>query len=145
MEKSYVLVDNMSKFKDMIAHVKDKEIISFDIETNSLNTRTGKIIGFSVSAEVGQGYYLPTMVLSNGELVDYKIEDILSHDLAKKYLSFLIGKKIIAHNFAFDGPFVKNFYGVDLLSSLYADTLLLVHTVQEEGAGFGSGKPFGLK
>lgn len=145
MEKSYVLVDNMSKFKDMIAHVKDKEIIAFDIETNSLNSRTGKIIGFSVSAEVGQGYYLPTMILSNGELVDYKIEDILSHDLAKKYLSFLIGKKIIAHNFAFDGPFVKNFYGVDLLSSLYADTLLLVHTVQEEGAGFGSGKPFGLK
>ena len=144
-EKSYVLVDDMSKFKAMIHHVKDKEIVAFDIETNSLNSRTGKIIGFSVSSEVGQGYYLPTMILSNGELVDNKIEDILSHDLAKKYLTFLIGKKIIAHNFAFDGPFVKNFYEVDLLDSLYADTLLLVHTVQEEGAGFGSGKPFGLK
>jgi DNA polymerase I-like protein with 3'-5' exonuclease and polymerase domains len=144
-EKSYVLVDSMSKFKDMIDHVKDKEIVSFDIETNSLNTRTGKVIGFSVSAEVGQGYYLPTMIFTNGELVDSKIEGVLSHDLAKKYLSFLIGKKIIAHNFAFDGPFIKNFYQIDLLPSLYADTLLLVHTVQEEGAGFGSGKPFGLK
>jgi DNA polymerase I-like protein with 3'-5' exonuclease and polymerase domains len=144
-EKSYVLVDSLSKYKDMINHVKDKEIISFDIETNSLNTRTGKVIGFSVSAEVGQGYYLPTMIFSNGELIDSKIEDTPSHNLAKKYLSFLIGKKIIAHNFAFDGPFIKNFYGIDLLPSLYADTLLLVHTVQEEGAGFGSGKPFGLK
>lgn len=144
-EKSYVLVDDTSKFKAMIQHVIDKEIIAFDIETNSLNSRTGKIIGFSVSAEVGQGYYLPTMVLSNGELVDNEIEGLSCHDLAKKYLTFLIGKKIIAHNFAFDGPFVKNFYGVDLLSSLHADTLLLVHTVQEEGAGFGSGKPFGLK
>jgi DNA polymerase I-like protein with 3'-5' exonuclease and polymerase domains len=144
-EKSYVLVDSMSKFKDMINHVKDKEIVSFDIETNSLNTRTGKVIGFSVSSEIGQGYYLPTMIFSNGELIDSKIEGVLSHDLAKKYLSFLIGKKIIAHNFAFDGPFVKNFYQIDLLPSLYADTLLLVHTVQEEGAGFGSGKPFGLK
>ena len=47
-EKSYVLVDDMSKFKAMIHHVKDKEIIAFDIETNSLNSRTGKIIGLSV-------------------------------------------------------------------------------------------------
>jgi ribonuclease D len=49
-EKSYVLVDTFDKLKDMVNHVKDKEIIAFDTETNSLNTRQGTIIGFSVSA-----------------------------------------------------------------------------------------------
>jgi DNA polymerase I-like protein with 3'-5' exonuclease and polymerase domains len=145
MEKSYVLVDTLDKLKDMISHIKDKEIVSFDIETNSLNPRKGKIIGFSVSAEVGFGYYLPTMVHRNDELVDNIIEGIDAHSLAKKYLQLLKGKKLIAYNAAFDCPFIHNFYGVDLLPDLYADVMLLVHTVQEEGAGFSAGKPFALK
>lgn len=143
--KSYVLVDTLDKFKDMISHVKDKEIVSFDIETNSLNPRKGKIIGFSVSAEVGYGYYLPTMVYKDEELVDNYIQDFLAHDLAKKYISSLTQKKLIAYNGAFDFPFVNNFYGIDLLPAFYADVMLLVHTVQEEGAGFTSPKPFALK
>lgn len=145
MQKSYVLVDTLDKLKAMINHISEKEIVAFDIETNSLNSRKGSVIGFSVSAEEGEGYYLPTMIHKDGDLVDNTIEDISAHVLAKKYLELLTKKKIIAHNFAFDGPFIKNFYGIDLLPSLYADTMLLVHTVQEEGAGFGSGKPFGLK
>jgi DNA polymerase I-like protein with 3'-5' exonuclease and polymerase domains len=48
------------------------------------------------------------------------------------------------HNASFDVRFTKNFYGIDLLPALYADTGLLVHTVREEGA-FGFGNPFGLK
>ena len=145
MNKSYVLVDTLDKLKDMISHIKDKEIVAFDIETNSLNPRKGKIIGFSVSAEVGYGYYLPTMVYKNEELVDNIIENVDAHTLAKKYLELLRNKKLIAYNAAFDCPFIKNFYGVDLLQSLYADVMLLVHTVQEEGAGFSAGKPFALK
>ena len=145
MEKSYVLVDTLDKIRDMIEHIKDKEIVSFDIETNSLNPRKGKIIGFSVSAEVGYGYYMPTMVYKDGELVDNKIAGIDAHLLAKRYFQLLLGKKLIAYNAAFDCPFIKNFYGVDLLPDLYADVMLLVHTVNEEGAGFSAGKPFALK
>ena len=75
-EKSYVLVDTFDKLKDMVNHVKDKEIIAFDTETNSLNTRQGTIIGFSVSAEVGKGYYMPTAVFDkeNNALVDAIID-----------------------------------------------------------------------
>ena len=49
------------------------------------------------------------------------------------------------HNASFDVKFVKCFYDIDLLSSLYVDTMLLVHTVKEEGAGFMGGSAFGLK
>ncbi len=145
MNKSYVLVDSLEKLSAMISHIKNKEIVAFDIETNSLNPRKGCVIGFSVSAEVGEGYYFPTMIHEGGLLIDAKIGDFLNHDLAKKFLSMITQKKLIMYNGAFDCPFVKNFYGVDLVPSLYADVMLLVHTVQEEGAGFGSGKPFALK
>jgi DNA polymerase I-like protein with 3'-5' exonuclease and polymerase domains len=135
----------MATLKAMIEHIKSSDIIAFDTETNSLNPRKGKIIGFSVSAEVGVGYYMPIMIYKDGELQDAEIEGKSCHELAKKTISLLIGKRIIAHNASFDVRFVKCFYGVDLLPSLYVDTLMLVHTVREEGAGFGSGSAFGLK
>ena len=144
-EKNYVKVDSKQKLFEMVEHIKSHEIIAFDTETTSLNTRLGKIIGFSVSAQPGQGYYLPTLVLQEGELQPNTIEGSDCHELAKKVINLLHGKKIIAHNFSFDGRFVKNYFGIDLLPSLYADTILLVHTVKEEGAGFGVNSPFGLK
>lgn len=136
----------METLKEMIQHIQNNELIAFDTETNSLNPRKGKIIGFSISAEVGYGYYMPTMVFSNGELKDTYIEDQLCHNLAKKVLNLLVNKKIIGHNLSFDIRFVKNFYGINLLDSIHADTMLMVHTVQEEGVNsdFGAGT-FALK
>jgi len=145
MNKSYVTVDTIDKLKSVVEHIKANDVIAFDTETNSLNPRKGKIIGFSVSGEEGKGYYMPTMIFKDNELQDAMIEDKLAHDLAKKTISLLIGKKLIMHNASFDTRFVKCFYGIDLLPSLYADTLLLVHTVKEEGAGYMAGSPFGLK
>lgn len=145
MNKSYVTVNSIETLKELIEHIKSCDIIAFDTETNSLNPRKGSIIGFSVSGEVGKGYYMPTMIFEDFELKDAMIEDKLAHDLAKKTISLLIGKKLIMHNASFDCRFVKCFYDIDLFPSLYVDTLLLVHTVKEEGAGFGSGSSFGLK
>ena len=145
MNKSYVTVDSIETLKQMIEHIKSCDIIAFDTETNSLNPRKGKIIGFSVSGEVGKGYYMPTMIFKDELLQDAYIEDQVAHDLAKKTISLLIGKKLVMHNGSFDIRFTKNFYGIDLLSSLYVDTMLLVHTVKEEGAGFMGGSAFGLK
>jgi len=94
MNKSYVTVDSIDKLKDLIEHIKSCEIIAFDTETNSLNPRKGKIIGFSVSGEVGKGYYMPTMIFRDNELQDAVIEGKLAHDLAKRTISLLIGKKL---------------------------------------------------
>ena len=145
MNKSYVTVQSLDALKEMIDHIKSCDLIAFDTETNSLNPRKGKIIGFSVSGEEGKGYYMPTMIFKDEELQDAYIDGKLCHDLAKKIISLLIGKRLIMHNASFDDKFVKCFYDVDLLSSLYVDTMLLVHTVKEEGAGFMGGSAFGLK
>jgi DNA polymerase I-like protein with 3'-5' exonuclease and polymerase domains len=145
MNKSYVTVDSITTLKEMIEHIKQHDLIAFDTETNSLNPRKGKIIGFSVSAEAGKGFYMPTMIFKDGELQDNVIDGKSAHELAKKTIQLLIGKKLVMHNASFDCRFVKCFYDVDLLSSLHVDTLLLVHTVREEGAGFMAGSSFGLK
>ena len=145
MEKSYVLVNTKELVQEMARHILENDIIAFDTETTSLNPRKGSIIGWSVSAEPGKGYYLPTKLFKNGELVDAYIEDVKAHDVSIKVINMLVGKKLIMHNASFDCRFVKNYFKIDLLPSLHADTMLLVHTVNEEGAGFGSSSPFGLK
>ena len=42
------------------------------------------------------------------------------------------------HNGSFDIRYTKNYYGIDLRDALYCDTMLLRHTLKEDG-------PFGLK
>jgi DNA polymerase I-like protein with 3'-5' exonuclease and polymerase domains len=142
--KSYVTVDSKEKFKELIQHIESAELVAFDTETDSLNPRKGNIIGFSVSGEIGKGYYMPTMEWVDDQLKEVEIEGARAHDLATYVIRKLQTKKLVMHNASFDIRFTKNFYSVDLLPSLYADTGLLVHTVKEEGA-FGYGNPFGLK
>jgi DNA polymerase I-like protein with 3'-5' exonuclease and polymerase domains len=152
IEKSYVLVDTQEKLAVLIKEIKDHEIIAFDIETTSLNWRKGQIIGVSFSTKPGNGWYIPTLVYENNKLNEFYITDdgssILSHDVVKKLLNFIVGKqkKIIGHNLSFDTKFVKCYYDIDLVPLIYVDTLLLVHTVSEEGAGVNRmTKSFGLK
>lgn len=143
--KSYVKVDSRETFEEMVRHINEHDIVAFDTETNSLNPRRGKIIGFSVCGKEGIAYYMPTMVWNGSELVEATISGKSAHDLARFVMNKLSNKKIVAHNFSFDGRFVKNFYKIDLIPSLHCDTILLAHTLNEEGPGFFFGKPFGLK
>lgn len=144
-EKKYVTVETPETLREMVKHIKEHDIIAFDTETTSLNPRKGKVIGLSVSGEVGVGYYMPTMVFKDGELKDDAIYGESCHELAKKVIKILCSKKLIGHNLSFDARFVKGFYDIDIVPAIYADTMLLVHTVAEEGAGDGFGSSFGLK
>jgi DNA polymerase I-like protein with 3'-5' exonuclease and polymerase domains len=146
LEKKYYTVDSKETVDLLIQHINSSDIIAYDTETDSLNMRKGQIIGFSVSGEEGIGFYMPTMVWDpeQQELLETSIEGKPAHTIARKIISLLEGKRLVMHNASFDTRYTKNFYGVDLLPSLWVDTAMLVHTVKEDGA-FGFGPPFGLK
>ena len=143
-QKSYVTVNSKETLKQLLDHINDSEYVAYDTETNSLNPRKGSIIGFSVSGEIGKGFYMPIREWKNERLEELIIEGANADKLAKYAISQLLNKKLVMHNASFDIRFTKSFYGVDLLPALHADTAMLVHTVKEEGA-FGFGNPFGLK
>jgi DNA polymerase I-like protein with 3'-5' exonuclease and polymerase domains len=145
-EKQYTLVKTVEDVDLLIQHINNSEVIAYDTETDSLNPRKGSVVGFSVSGEVGAGFYFPILVWNNitESLEPLVIGGYSSYEIAKKLLNLLKGKKLVMHNGAFDVRFTKNYFGVDLLEDLWVDTSILVHTVNEEGA-FGYGNPFGLK
>jgi DNA polymerase I-like protein with 3'-5' exonuclease and polymerase domains len=145
IQKSYVTVTTKDAYIQMMHHIVENDIIAIDTETSGLNPRRDAIIGFSVSGKEGVGFYMPTIIWKDFDTVEATIEGKSAHELAKFALNKLKGKKLIAHNFSFDGKFIKNYYGIDLIEDLYCDTILLAHTLDEEGPGFFYGKPFGLK
>ena len=130
----------------MFQHIQESEMIAVDTETTSLNPRTGKIVGWSLSGDEGIGFYIPTLVwnFEKEELEVQEIDGTSAITISKNLLKMLKGKKLVFHNASFDVQFIENFLGIDLGPDVYVDTGLLVHTVYEEGA-FGFGNPFGLK
>lgn len=146
IDKSYRIIRTKNDVEDFILHLNSHDVIAFDTETTTVNPRKGDIVGWSATGKEGVGFYLPVMIwdLRLEILTEYSIDGRPATDISKGLLSMLIGKKLICHNASFDLQYVKNRYGIDLLDSLWIDTMLLVHTVNEEGA-FGYGNPFGLK
>lgn len=143
-EKIYVTVNSLETYQQLLEHIRKSELVAYDTETNSLNPRKGVIIGFSVSGDIGKGFYMPIRVWKGDHLEELTIDQYGADRMAKYAISQLLEKKLVMHNASFDIRFTKNFYGINLLPALHADTGLLVHTVREEGA-FGFGNPFGLK
>tara|TARA_R110002167_G_scaffold36557_1_gene115513 strand:+ start:1614 stop:3923 length:2310 start_codon:yes stop_codon:yes gene_type:complete len=146
MNKSYKTVTNPELVKEMMSHILESEVIAVDTETTSLNPRTGKVIGWSISGDEGVGYYFPTLLHNKDRdtLDDAFVGEHKAHDLSIILINKMVGKKLVMHNASFDCRYIKNYFGIDLLPSLWVETQLLVHTVQEEGA-FGYGSPFSLK
>ena len=62
LEKKYYTVQDSETLKLMFQHINDCDTMAVDTETTSLNPRTGKIVGWSISGEEGVGFYLPTLV-----------------------------------------------------------------------------------
>ena len=146
LEKKYYTVQDEETLKLLHQHITESDTIAVDTETTGLNPRKNKIIGWSVSGDEGIGFYLPTLIY-NKETDTLDVQEINGKStevISKNLLKLLIGKQLVFHNASFDVQFIKNYFGVDLLSSVWVDTGLLVHTVYEEGA-FGFGNPFGLK
>ena len=144
IEKKYYHVDSIETINLLIEHINQSEVLAYDTETTGINVRRDQIVGWSISGEEGVGFYLPTQKWNTelNQLEECIIGGKGAHGITKKLLPLLKGKKLVMHNASFDCRITKNYYGVSLLEDLWVDTALLVHTVQEEGAGMGV---FGLK
>jgi DNA polymerase I-like protein with 3'-5' exonuclease and polymerase domains len=106
------------------------ELIALDTETDSTNVRNCNLIGVSLSCQEKEAFYFP-----------YKEYNVETKEIFKNHLkSFELDnhKRIICHNAAFDILVLRNTLGIDLLSHLTADTMLMKHLVDEF-------RPHGLK
>lgn len=125
-----MIIRTQADFDKCLEWLSKQERVAYDIETNSLDYRASdsRIIGIGIS-NFSTGFYLPTCSydVSSSTLVSTEVSS-----LAAQLIAALRTKKIIAFNAAFDLPWTKAKYGIDLVPALHTDVLLLKHTVDEE-------------
>ena len=104
IEKKYYHVDDIETVNLLIEHINQSEVIAYDTETDSLNPRKGTIVGWSVSGDTGMGFYLPTQKWNaqTNQLEECIIGGKGAHDITKKLLPLLKGKRLVMHNASFD-------------------------------------------
>jgi DNA polymerase I-like protein with 3'-5' exonuclease and polymerase domains len=118
--------------RDLIDQILEADIIALDTETTGLNVRKDRVIGIGAASHA-HSIYIPLLIWDGQKLNE------TSHGAEAIYLlNALKKKKLILHNAAYDLRIIKHDLNIDLLPSLFCDTILLKHTVDEV-------PPFGLK
>ncbi|WP_457596180.1 DNA polymerase I [Hydrogenimonas sp.] len=128
-EKSFeaVLVSDAKALFSLIDAIGEETPVAIDTETDSLETRTAKLVGFSFCFEEERAYYVPVGHNYLG------VGDQVAEADAREALSRLLKKRFMGHNLKFDLGLLYARY--DLQERIpFADTMLLAWLVDPEGA-----------
>ncbi len=117
IEFEAVCLDTKEKLMKALEEIPDGAIVAFDTETDSLDTKSANLVGFSFAWQEVKAYYVPIAhsYLGVGEQV--ALEDAL------EAIRRLWKYKIVGHNLKFDLGLLYR-YGLPRLSG-FADTMIL--------------------
>ena len=112
----------------------DSNLISFDIETDDKNEKLAKVMGIGIAFTSTTAFYIPIRTPDKNYFWSTAEHGVILDWLEKT----LTQNNIIGHNLIYDVLVYDYNFRVKLDDRIYADTILMRHTLNEEG-------PFGLK
>jgi len=171
MYGKYNYINTIEKIQELDKYLmnpdgtKKFDIISLDTETNGLRIYKNTIVGFSLSVNNYQGFYIPLLewipdessrknitkdkvkyeIFANGHLKcvwtgktypefftpkDYDMIDLIPALFSR----WFDGARLIMHNAPFDTNMIYIATGVDLKDSVFMDTALLSHIINENSS-----------
>jgi DNA polymerase-1 len=128
VEFESILLDSEARLLSIVNEIEDDEIIALDTETDSLDTKVAKIVGFSFCSNSSRSYYVPIAHNYLG------VSQQISLEVAKKAIEILSTKKIVCQNFKYDYEVIRRNFGVSL--TLFADTMILAWLI-DSGSSVG--------
>ncbi len=118
--KKYKIISNKNELRNLIYSIKKETLISFDLETTSLNAIKAEIVGVSITFNNDSGYYIPVKYPKESqENYDFNKDDVINE------LFFILEKEKIplcGQNLKYDLLVLKK-YGVNL-DNISSDTLI---------------------
>jgi DNA polymerase I-like protein with 3'-5' exonuclease and polymerase domains len=126
-----MIVRSTNGIETLITQLRKSLYIAYDLETTGLNPRKNSIIGIAIATEDSAFY----VVLQ--EFVNNQLTEVLPKSAVSPLLAELRRKRLLMHNASFDCRFTQCQLGVDLTTALYADTMLLQHTLNENLFSYG--------
>lgn len=115
-KKTYKLITDPKELLDLCKKIVHGSIVSFDTETNSLDTKHANIVGFSFCTKDG-AYYVPI-----GHKSLLPITQI-PKQTAKEAIQIIFSHKVVAHNAKFDKVVLRTNFDLDV--TFYRDTMIM--------------------
>lgn len=134
--QSFILdtVEQLDSFKKFVTdNYESIDIVSFDLETDSVEEVKANLYGIGLSFQEDEGFYIPIRT-KEGQL----FFGAATQGTIDFVSQLLLDKRIIAHNGIYDVLVWRHSTGVDLTNNIHADTILMKHCIDEN-------PPFGLK
>lgn len=130
VERDLITVDSPELLKQAIDHINAHDTLAYDIESDGLDIVNGTMIGFSICGKFGEAYYIPHL---SWDVASQSLKEVFSFDKIKEVLTLLKDKQLLTWNGSFDVRFTDSYFGVDLTQNIFADGMLMKHTISEEG------------
>jgi DNA polymerase I-like protein with 3'-5' exonuclease and polymerase domains len=125
--------EKLNKFMQWLKNYKPEYLV-LDCETDGLFEKTANLYGIGLCFSEKNAFYIVMRDKFAKEIWQEKEKDFIKWQLIKLAQE----SKVIGHNIIYDILVIKNNLEIDLTEYVYCDTILLAHTLNEEG-------PFGLK
>lgn len=122
-----LVIRTKESINELTQYLNEFEHIAVDCETTGVH-KGAEIIGISICCEENKAFYIIIKYWKDGKL--HNTYEGIQNDV-KSLLSTLISKKIIGHNGLFDCQMIKDNFEIDLVQSLYVDTMILAHLTDE--------------
>jgi DNA polymerase-1 len=132
-----ILIKDDAMLMDIVNQIPLDAFVALDTETNSLDAKCAKIIGFSFCFEENKAYYVPLHHTYLG------VGQQISITAASYALKILNQRKLLLQNFKYDYLVIKNNFNIEL--KLYADTMILswlLNTQEKVGLDYLANKYF---
>lgn len=123
----YKILNTNKEIQELISYLKDKDRATVDCETTGVDS-DATIIGYSICCEESVAYYVIT---AYWDVLTQTLIPLETVDTAADVMKALLGKDIIGHNILFDRNMILSNYGVDLIDSIFMDTMLAAHLTDE--------------
>lgn len=122
-----VLLDDAKILMNIIQGIEEDAIVAFDTETNSLDTQSAKIVGFSFCVDGENSYYVPIHhhYLGVGEQISMRD--------AHHAIQALFQHKIVGQNLKYDLAVIEHNFGITC-KTLYADTMVMAWLLNPESS-----------
>ena len=120
-----MIIDNAADIQKVLNLLNQNLYWTYDDETTGLKVRHDKIIGFGSASNSG-AFYIITHAWKNGQLIE-----LISKEQVLPVVEALKKKRLITFNGSYDSRITYHYYNVNLIDSIYADVMLMAHTISE--------------
>jgi DNA polymerase I-like protein with 3'-5' exonuclease and polymerase domains len=128
-KSDYILLKTPEEFKNFVDKIIEAGLYAYDTETSSLDPISCDLAGFSFYIKGEKPAYVSVGHVNY--ITGEKLDNQMPIDVVKEQLARLLDVPVIMHNAKFDIRVIRNKLDLDFAQSLYWDTIIGAHLLNE--------------